>query len=91
MLRLTGIVLLLIIPVSILFAVFEIAAFGLEAAAAHSLQPSVADLQLLRKELPLTEAFRFFVAPLTIGLIAGAVASVYRTLVLSPKPELPPQ
>jgi hypothetical protein len=90
-LRLIAVIVLLAIPVALLDLAFEAAVFGWNVAASQSMQASAVDIQLLRQKLPLTQAFGFFIAPLTIGLNAGAVASVYRALVQGARPELPPQ
>ncbi|HEY1706866.1 MAG TPA: hypothetical protein VGG10_01275 [Rhizomicrobium sp.] len=91
MLRIIAVVVLIALPVVVLYTAFQIAVFGWAATVSSNGQSSLAEMQAAHEHMPLTEAFGFFIAPLTVGLNAGAVASVYRTLVSGPRPAIPPQ
>lgn len=74
------------LPVGVLYFGAEIALFGVKAVlpdvnAQATALPSLADMREMRARMPFTEALGFFIAPLTVGLNAGAVAYAYRALI----------
>jgi hypothetical protein len=90
-LRIVATIILLAVPVIALYFGMEIALFGpaalLRDAGGASMTPTIEEMRLTRERMPLTEALGFFIAPLTIGLNAGAVAFAYRALVAPPAAE----
>lgn len=86
-LRIVATIILLALPVIALYFGMEVALFGPAAVigdlGGHSvtMTPNIDEMRLTRQRMPLTEALGFFIAPLTVGLNAGAVAFAYRALV----------
>jgi len=86
-LRIVATIILLALPVVVLYFGMEVALFGPAALmpdmGGHgaSMTPTIEEMRLTRERMPLTEALGFFIAPLTVGLNAGAVAFAYRALV----------
>jgi len=88
-LRVVVIILSILIPMGLLYLTIEIAMFGPDDvlrsfAPPTAATPSIEELRDARQRMPFTEALGFLIAPLTVGLNAGAVAAAYRALMLPP-------
>lgn len=85
--RLLAAIVLIALPVVVVYFGIEIALFGTKAVLletggqAVSAPPTIEGLREIRKHMPFTEALGFFIAPLMMGLNAGAVAYAYRAVV----------